>query len=178
MALSKQKKQEAVNEVQGLLSSSKMTVFARYQGTPVKAMQELRSQAKDNGTTVKVIKNRLFKKALSDSEPLKNIDAGILRGQLVYAFNDSDEVAPAQNLAAFAKTNPQIDFVGAISEDGRLLSADDVKELANLPTKDQLKAQLIATLNLPWSGLMHVMAGNVRGVLSVLNARAKTIGSQ
>lgn len=177
MALSRQKKEDTVSEVQDLLKKSRITVFARYEGTPVQSMQELRSQAKDSGTTVRVVKNRLFKQALAATESLNGISTDSLKGQLVYAFNDSDEVAPAQNLAAFAKTNPQIEFVGAITVDGQLLDAEDVKSLASLPTKDQLRAQFLATISSPFSGVANVLAGNIRGVLNVLNARAESVGS-
>lgn len=177
MALSKQKKQETVGEAKELLASSKMTVFARYQGTPVHALQDLRSQAKNSGTVVRVIKNRLFKKALAETPNFEELEAEVIRGQLLYAFNEADEVAPAQNLAAFAKTNPQIEFVGAITEDGQLLSAEDVKSLAALPTKDQLRAHLVATINSPMSGVVNAIAGNIRGMLNVLNARSQSLNS-
>jgi len=177
VALSRQKKTVTVQAVQDLLSRSKLTVFAHYEGTSVQAMQHLRLQAKDSGTTVRVIKNRLFKQAMSATDNLKNVEGGILKGQLLYAFNQSDEVAPAQSLAAFAQSNPQIEFVGAVTADGQLLDADDVKALASLPTKNQLRAQLIATISSPLSGVANVMASNVRGVLNVLNARAESLGS-
>lgn len=176
MALSKNKKAEVVEDVGGLLRESKLTVLVKYPGTSVKSMQTLRLQAKQNGTTVKVIKNRLVKKALADIDNFKDIDTNILSGQLMYAFNAQDEIAPAQVLAAFAKSEPQIEFVGAINGDGQLLSADDVKALASLPTKDQLRAQLVGTIGAPLSGFVNVMAGNVRGILNALNARADQIG--
>ncbi|OVE79140.1 hypothetical protein BVY00_01125, partial [bacterium G20] len=99
-----------------------------------------------------------------------------LHGQLLYAFNSDDEVAPARALADFAKTNPQIEFVAAITAEGQLLEANAVKDLASLPTKDVLRAQLISTIAAPVSGFVNVLAGNVRGVLNVLNARAEALG--
>jgi large subunit ribosomal protein L10 len=175
MALTRQKKEDTVADVQALLAGSRLTVFARYQGTAVKDMQELRSQAKDSGTTVKVIKNRLFRKALESVNGLKQADAAGLKGQLLYAFNDSDEVAPAQSLAGFAKSNPQVEFVGGITQDGQLLSAEDVQMLADLPSKDQLRGQLVGLIASPLSGFTTVLAGNVRGVMNVLNARAEQL---
>ena len=146
MALSKAKKLEVVDEVAQLLSTSKMTVISAYQGTPVKALQALRRQAKDNGTAIKVVKNRLVKKALEGSETFKDIDTTLLSGMLLYAFNAEDEVAPAQVLQQFAKTQDTISFVGALTADGTFIAAEDVKALASLPTKDQLRAQLIGTI--------------------------------
>jgi large subunit ribosomal protein L10 len=176
MALSKEKKAEVVGEVKELLDSSKMTVFAKYSGTTVKSMQQLRSQSKESGTVVKVVKNRLFKQALTQSGKFQGLDFSDLNGQLLYAFNSEDEVAPAQNLANFAKTETQIEFVGGLNADGQLLSAEDIKVLASLPTKDQLRAQLVGTIGAPISGFVNVLVGNVRGVLNVLNARADQLG--
>lgn len=175
MALSRQKKEDTVAEVAELLVSSKLTVFAKYQGTSVKALQQLRRGAKENGTTFRVVKNRLFLKALESIESFDKTVIDGLQGQVLYGFNSSDEVAPAQALAAFAKTNPQIEFIGAISADGALMSAEEVTHLASLPTKDQLRGQIVALIASPLSGFTAVMAGNVRGVLNVLSARAEVI---
>ncbi len=176
MALTKEKKHEVVDAVSTLLNESKMTVVAAYQGTPVKAMQTLRKDAKAGGTTVKVVKNRLVMQALKQSDNLKEVDTSALQGMLLYAFNGEDEVAPAQALAQFAKTQPTLEFVGAITAEGQFLPAEDVKALASLPTKDQLRGQLVGLIAAPLSGFVNVMAGNVRGVLNVLNARADSIG--
>jgi large subunit ribosomal protein L10 len=177
MALSREKKQETVEAVKDLLARSKMTVFATYSGTPVSAMQELRAQASEDGTTIKIIKNRLFKQALAASDNFKNVETDSLKGQLLYAFNASDEAAPAQSLAVFARSNPQIEFVGAMMADGQILMAQDVKVLASLPSKNQLRAQLIATISSPLSSVANAMSENVRGVMRVLNARADSLSS-
>lgn len=175
MALSKDRKAEVVTEIGQLLESAKLTVVAKYSGTSVKSMQQLRREAKDSQTTITVAKNRLVKKALSNNDRFKHMDTSLLGGQLMYAFSDTDEVAPAQVLAKFAKAEPQIEFIGAISSDGQLMSAEDVKFLAALPSKDQLRAQLVGTIAGPLSGFVNVMSGNVRGVLNVLSARADQI---
>lgn len=165
MALTKTEKQAVIDEVAVLLAASKMTVVAEYKGTTVKAMQALRRQAKDNGTTVKVVKNRLLRQAVLDNDKLKAVDTSALEGMLVYAFNDGDEVAPAQVLDAFAKANPTIKFVGAISADGSFLSAADVKALAGLPNKNQLIAQVVATLLSPLHDITNGLSGNLHALL-------------
>src|SRR5690242_18816972 len=105
MALTKDKKNEVVADVAELLSSSKMTVVAAYPGTTVKALQQLRHDARASGTKLRVVKNRLVIKAMQQTDALKDVDVSSLNGQLLYAFNSEDEVAPAQALNAFAKTN-------------------------------------------------------------------------
>lgn len=172
MALSKDKKHEVVDQVSQLLDGSKMTVVTAYKGTPVKAMQELRRQGRDNGTVIKVVKNRLVKKALLSSDKFKDVDATSLEGMLLYAFNPNDEVAPAQTIANFAKTQPTLEFVGAFTDDGKLISADDVKALASLPSKEQLRGMLVGTIAAPLSGFVNVMSGNFRSFLNVLSAKA------
>lgn len=175
MAVTKAKKHEVVGEIAQLLSTSKMTVVAAYPGTTVKALQTLRRQARDNGTRVKVVKNRLVIKAFEQNDLFKSADTGSLTGQLLYAFNREDEAAPAQALANFAKTNPSLTFIGAYAADGSFMGSEDVKALAALPGKDQLRGMLVGTIGAPLSGFVNVLAGNVRGVLNVLNARADAI---
>lgn len=165
MALTKNEKQAVIDEVATLLGASKMTVVAQYQGTTVKQMQALRRQARENGTAVRVVKNRLVRQAVIANDTLKDVDTSALEGMLVYAFNAEDEVAPAQVLDAFAKTNPTIKFVGAISAEGKFLSADDVKALAGLPSKNELIAQVIATLLSPVHDVTNGLSGNLHALL-------------
>ena len=175
MALTKDKKNQVVAETSSMLSDSKLTVVAKYQGTSVKSLQQLRRDARESGTKVQVIKNRLFKLALASDDKFKEVDPSILTGQLLYAFNSQDEVAPAQSLANFAKTETQLEFVGGLTADGQFISAEDVKALAALPSKDALRGMLVGTLAAPLSGFVGVMSGNVRGILNVLNARSEQI---
>lgn len=175
MALSREKKTDVVAETSQLLADSKLTVIAKYQGTSVKSLQDLRRQARDNGTTVRIIKNRLFKLALDKDARFKGADSGPLTGQLLYAFGKDDETAPAQSLANFAKTEPQIEFIGGFSAEGDFLPAEDIKALAALPSKDQLRGMLVGTLSAPLSGFVNVLAGNVRGLLNVLSAHSEAI---
>lgn len=172
MALSKEKKSEVVMEVVQLLESSKLSVFAKYTGTSVKALQQLRRQSRDSGTTVRIIKNRLFKKALATSGKFKSVKTDMIEGQLLYAFNSDDEVAPAQNLNIFAKAEGTLEFVGALTGDGQLLMPEDIKTLASLPNKQELKAQLVGTIAAPLTGLLAVASGSMRGLLNTLGARA------
>ncbi len=172
MALTKDKKNQVVADVAELLKSSKMTVVAQYQGTTVKAIQALRKEAKGNGTKVSVIKNRLVIKAVQTNDALKNVDVSAIKGQLLYAFNSDDEVAPAQVLNTFAKTNPSIQFVGAITAEGTFMSADDVKALATLPSKNELIAQVVATLLSPVHDVTNALSGNLHALLDGVEAKA------
>lgn len=172
MALTKQQKQSVVDEVMSLLDSSKLTVSVKYNGTNVKALQELRRSAKANGTTVKVIKNRLVIKAIKSNNKLKDVNTDKLKGQILYAFNPNDEVAPAQVIANFAKKHSNLEFVGAITPEGSFLNADEVKSLANLPSKNELIAQVIDTLMTPLNDTTNALSGNLHSLLDGIQAKA------
>jgi large subunit ribosomal protein L10 len=172
MALTKVKKNEVVTEVADLLSTSKMTVVTKYQGTTVKALQELRRNSRDSGTQLKVVKNRLVIKAIQQTDSLKDVDTSALQGMLLYAFNDADEVAPAQAIAKFAKLNPTLEFVGAISAEGKFLTADEVKSLATLPGKNELIGQVVAMLLSPVNDVTNALSGNLHALLDGIADKA------
>ncbi|HSW79250.1 MAG TPA: 50S ribosomal protein L10 [Candidatus Saccharimonadales bacterium] len=172
MALTKNKKNEVVADVADLLSSSKMTVVAKYEGTGVKALQQFRRDAKGGGTVAKVVKNRLVIKALQANDTFKDVDTSALEGMLLYAFNSEDEVAPAQAIAEFAKLNPTLEFVGAYSADGKFLSADEVKALSALPGKNQLIGEVVAMLFSPVNDVTNALSGNLHALLDGIADKA------
>lgn len=170
MALTKEQKNAVVAEVTDLLNNSKMTVVAEYRGMTVKSMQALRREAKENGTAVKVVKNRLVIQALGGVTALQNVPTDALTNQLLYAFNANDEVAPAKALSDFAKKEPALQFIGAISAEGKFISAEEVKALANLPSKHQLVAGIINTLQSPLRNSISALSGNLHGYLKAIES--------
>ncbi len=170
MALTKDKKNEIVSELVELLNTSKMTVITKYEGTTVKAMQEMRANAEENGTRIKVVKNRLVKKALQQSDNHKDVNTDDLRGMLMYVFNADDEVAPAQVVHNMAKNEPQLEFVGAFDADGNFIAADEVKALAVLPSRDVMIATVMNTLQSPVQGVVSGLQGNLHGILDAVAA--------
>lgn len=172
MAISKDKKNTLVADLTELLSDAKMTVFARYQGLSVAALQELRKTARDNGVKIKVVKNRLVRVAMNEIGVYKDTDTTGLTGQLLYAISDSDEVMPAKILANFAKTHKALEFAGGFNDSGTYLAEAEVKALASLPTKDELIAQVVAQLLSPVNDSISGLSGGIPGILSGLEAKA------
>jgi large subunit ribosomal protein L10 len=172
MAISRDKKQSLVSEFGELLGTAKMTAFAAYEGLTVADLQELRRAASAQGVTIKVVKNRLVRVALQQSDALASVDTSTLKGQLIYAVSAEDEVAPAQALANFAKTHEALKLQGGISAEGNLLSETEVKALATLPSKNELIAQVIATLASPLDGVMNGLSGNLHALLDGIEAKA------
>jgi large subunit ribosomal protein L10 len=175
MALSKDKKKIVIEEVSALILNSKLTVAANYSGTTVANLQALRREARLNGTTIKVIKNRLFIKALKDNEKFKNLDLSALNGMILYAFNSEDEVGSAQDLAKFAKSNPNLKFVIGINDKAEIINAEDLNSLASLPSKNQLRAILVGTIKAPLSDFVRVLNANLSSFINVLNARKEQL---
>lgn len=172
MAISRDKKTALVADMTDLLSGAKMTVFARYAGLSVAEVQQLRRAAREAGVTIKVVKNRLVRVALESNDIYKDTDTTPLVGQLLYAVSTDDEVAPAQILNTFAKTHPALEFAGAFSGEGALLSPDEVKALAGLPSKNQLIAEVVAQLLSPVHDVTNALSGNLHALLDGIEAKA------
>lgn len=173
MAISKEKKNTLVADLTELLSSAKTTVYAKYQGLTVADLQELRKAAREAGVKIKIVKNRLVRVAMGQIAVYKDTDTTGLTGQLLYAVSDSDEVAPAKVLAEFAKTHQALELIGGFSDLGNTLSEAEIKDLASLPSKNELIAQVVAQLLSPVTDTVSGLAGGVSGIISGLEAHAK-----
>ena len=175
MAISRDKKNTLVSELAELFANSKGTAGATYAGLSVANLQELRAAARANDVTIKVAKNRLVRVALAESDKFKAADTSLLTGQLVYAFSKLDEVAPAQVLAKFAKSHPELKLTVGFDDSGKTLDTATVIALASLPTKDQLRGQLVSVIAAPLSGFLTVANGAQRGFAQVLSQRAESL---
>ena len=172
MAISRDKKNTLVADFSELLTTAKTTVFAKYDGLTVADVQKLRAEAREAGVTIKVIKNRLVRVALSSVDTYKETDTSSLTGQLIYAVSADDEVAPAKILHTFAKTNPALVVAGGFSGEGLLLSADEVNALASLPSKSQLIGEVVAMLLSPVNDITNALSGNLHALLDGVEAKA------
>ena len=172
MAISRDKKQALVSELSDILSSSKMTVAAKYDGTSVADLQALRRKAREAGVGIKVVKNRLVVTAMKQSNQFKDTDISLLNGQLLYAYSTEDEVAPAQVIQDFAKDVPSLDLVAAFDNAGAALGTDEVKALAGLPSKQQLIAEVVAQLLSPVHDTTNALSGNLHALLDGVEAKA------
>ena len=156
MAISKDKNNTLVADLTELLSNSKMVVYAKYQGLTVAELQELRKLAREAGVKIKVVKNRLVKVAMQEIAAYKDTDTTGLTGQLLYALGSDEDFDAAKVLTKFAKAHDKMELVGGFNGEGASLSTEEVKTLGNLPTKNELIAQVIDTL---LSGVNCVVSG-------------------
>lgn len=172
MAITRDKKQALVSEMSELFASAKGTAVAKYQGLSVADVQELRKNARAAGVTIRVVKNRLVRVAMSDNKTYKEADTSALVGQLLYAFSSEDEVMSAKILNDFAKKHPALELAAGFSGEGLALSADEVKALAGLPSKNQLIAEVVAQLLSPVHDVTNALSGNLHALLDGVEAKA------
>ena len=166
MAKTKQQKEATINDLVANFQSAKAVVFANFQGLKVKESEELRKLCREQDIAYLVAKKTLIKKAL-EKIGLK-VDVGSFVGGVSTVFGRADEVVPAQILAEFAKKHEMVRLYGGILE-GVFIDSAKVNALSQLPSKQQLLGQLVGTLNAPISGFVNVLAGNLRGLVNVLN---------
>ena len=154
MSLNRSEKQAVIDEVTGLAAKAQTLVMAEYRGITVADMTRLRSQARDKGVTLSVLKNTLARRAVAGSS--FEVLSDQMTGPLIYGFS-VDAVAAAKVVADFAKTNDKL-VIRAGAFGGKALDMNGVKQLANIPSKEVLLAQLCGLLMSPISRTAAVLS--------------------
>ncbi len=168
MTITKQKKKDIVKNLTEKFSKSKSIIFVGFQGLTVKEDEELRAKFRSENVDYKVARKTLIKRSLKDVN-IKGADDLSLEGPVGAVVGYDDEVAPARLANEYAKTNNKLKLLGGYISNEYLDEAQ-IKALALLPGKDQLRAQLVGTINAPVSGFVNVLAGNIRGLVTALKA--------
>ena len=164
----KQQKEVLIAEVAKKIKDSKALVFANFKGVSVKNISQVRKELMRNGSGWQVLKKTLLNLALKKAGVVTDVRK--LDGQIGVAFS-YDEVTAAKVLALFAKANRDVPFT---IEGGSLgvkeLTIDEVKALPKLPSRDELRAQLVGTLQAPILSFVRVLSGNLSSLVQVLKA--------
>lgn len=168
--MAKQHKVEFVEQLSTKLAESKGVVLVDYRGLTVKQDTELRKKFRDAGVEYLVVKNTLLNLAASD-QGIEGLDE-FLSGPTAVAFGLADPVAPAKILKDFIKETKKMEIKAGILGT-KVIDAKEVDALAELPSKDQLIAMLLRTLQSPISGLVNCLQGNIRNLVYVLEAVRK-----
>ncbi|MDR2128398.1 MAG: 50S ribosomal protein L10 [Burkholderiaceae bacterium] len=147
MSLNRSEKEAVIAEVNGLAAKAQTLVLAEYRGITVADMTHLRSSARSQGVSLSVLKNTLARRAVAGSA--FEVVTDQMTGPLIYGFSE-DAVAAAKVVADFAKTNDKLVIRGGVYS-GKALDANGVKQLASIPSKEVLLAQLCGLLKSPIS---------------------------
>ncbi len=170
MAKSKSQKEQDLVELTEKLKTAKSVVFTDYRGTTVKDIDKFRKSLTKEQVFSKVYKVTLVKKALQAN----GIDASTLdyKTPVILSISDEEETGPARVIKGLGKDIKTISMLAGIV-DGKLIDKIQVTALADMPSKLELRGQLVATINAPVSGFVNVLAANLRGLVQVLNAVAQ-----
>lgn len=168
MAKSRKQKELTLGDLTEQLGKAKSVVFADMKGLTVKDATELRDKARKENVGVLVAKKTLMRLAFKEAG-YEGVDPAALQGSLVMVAGFDDEVAPAKLAADFAKDHEALKIVAGVFE-RKLVDAASITALSKLPSKQELIAKLVGSINAPLSGLVNVLAGNLRGLVNVMNA--------
>src|SRR5674476_921107 len=154
LSLNRSEKEAVISDVTGLAAKAQTLVMAEYRGITVADMTKLRATARSNGVSLSVLKNTLARRAVTGSG--FEVVSDLMTGPLIYGFSN-DAVAAARVVADFAKTNDKLVIRGG-AYGGKALDVNGVKQLASIPSKEVLLAQLLGLMQSPMSRLARVLA--------------------
>ncbi len=155
-----------VTDITDKLSKAKSLVFADYQGLTMSQLSAIRSELAEQSAEFTVTKNNLLKIALKNNN--QEFDDAVLSGPIATLFTFGDEISPIKVLTKAIKDNNVGQIKGGLL-DGEFLSEAKVKQLAELPSKDELRAKVVGTIAAPLYGLVNVMQGNLRNLVYALD---------
>ncbi len=167
MAKTKGQKVKIIEDLQDKIKKSKSIFLVNYEGLKVSDTQKLKKLLKKETVDYLVAKKTLFKIACEKTK--LGIDPKTIEGNFALVFSFTDEVAPAKTLAKFSKENENLKIIAAILG-GEFLPADKAAALAKLPSRQELLAKFVGSINAPVYGMVNVLAGNLRGLVQVLNS--------
>ena len=153
MSLNRSEKQVVIDEVTGLAAKAQTLVMAEYRGITVADMTKLRVDARSKGVTLSVLKNTLARRAVVGSA--FEVVSDQMTGPLIYGFS-TDAVAAAKVVSDFAKTNDKLVIRGGVYG-GKALDVNGVKQLASIPSREVLLAQICGLLQSPMSRTARVL---------------------
>ncbi|MBW6440730.1 50S ribosomal protein L10 [Patescibacteria group bacterium] len=168
MTITKQKKEDIVKNLSEKFFKAKSIVFVGFKGLTVFEDAELRTKLRSENVDYKVARKTLIRKSLQEVN-IEGAEDLILEGPVGAVIGYDDEVAPARLTNDYAKTNKKVNLLGGYISN-KYLDESQIKALALLPGKDQMRAQLIGTINAPAAGFVNVLSGNMRGLVTALKA--------
>lgn len=164
-----QSKQAAVAEVVDKMKRAQSIIVLDYRGLTVAEVSDLRSKFREVGVEYKVIKNNMLKRA-ADELKIEGMD-DYFKGPTAVAFGYEDPVAPAKVLCKFVKDANKTQIKGGIL-DGKAMDSKGIESLSKLPSKEELIAKMLGSLNAPVTNFALALQAIPRGLACALNAVA------
>ena len=168
-------KQEKIEAMKEKFAKAKVAVVTEYRGLTVEEITKLRRNLQKEDGDYMVTKNTLAKVASKGTD--FEVLADSLKGPVAIAFGFKDEVAPAKVLTKFIKEVKKGEILGA-ALDGKLLDAKETQKLANLPTKEELYAKILGSINSPATGIVGAINAVMSGLVRAMDQVAKQKAAQ
>ncbi|PJA99188.1 MAG: 50S ribosomal protein L10 [Ignavibacteriales bacterium CG_4_9_14_3_um_filter_30_11] len=169
--MNKNEKQELISEVKEILKNSNAVYLTDYSGIAVEEINGLRNDFRNKGVKYKVIKNTLFNRALSEVGKFEKLSEH-LEGMTGYAFTTEDPVAPAKIIKKFYDDKKKLSLKACYIED-QYYNGDQLAILASLPTKSEVIASILSSINAPISGIVGVINAVTRDLVNVVDQISK-----
>lgn len=170
MAISKEKKQRIIEDLEEKIARQKIIIFTDFTGLKVKDFFVLRKKAKTTDSELKVVKKTLTGLVF---EKLKlPFDIKKLKGEIALLLGYKEEISPAKIIYQFSKENQNLKILGGILEN-QFVAAEKIIELAKLSGREELLAKVVGSISAPISGFINVLQGNIKGLIYVLSVIKK-----
>lgn len=170
--MNRQEKTAEVETIRGLLDGAQIVILTEYTGLDVASMKELRTALREAQGGFRVMKNTLAKLATAGNTDFEGL-TDHFTGPIGVAFTSEDPAAAAKVLCDFKKTHDQLQLKVAALPGGKVLDAGGIEALSKLPTKDQLRGQLLGVLNAVPRKFVSLMQAPSRNFVGVLAARMR-----
>lgn len=164
------KNQKAVQDLTEKFKSMSGMILTEYHGLTVEEISELRNKLRQQDSEYAVVKNRLSKIALKEAGI--DVEDSSFTGPTAIAIHSGDVIAPAKVIMDFAKNNAKLKVKAGYVE-GKIVDANTIQQLSELPSREVLIAKMLGSMNAPISGFVNVLAANIRGLVTVLDAISK-----
>lgn len=166
MPITREEKAVRLAEITDLLSRQEVVVFVNYSGLAAKTADEVRRAIEASNAKYLVTKNTLLRLALKNAGV--EGESAALDQPMAAVFGFTDMVGTAKAIVKAAKQFEALEIVGGVVE-GQLVDEATIRELATLPSREELLARLVGAIASPMSGLVSVLSGNLRGLVSVIH---------
>lgn len=175
MAITRQKKEEVLQELVDKFGKSKSIVFADYRGLDVAGISKLRSSLRESDAEMKVAKKTLMKIAAKENKI--EIDPSSMEGPVAAAFSYTDPLSGIQALFKFSKENDKLKLLGGII-DGQPVGPDVIEKYAKLPSHEELLAKFVGSAKSPLSGFVGLLGNVISSFVRVISAYKDTLPAE